>query len=166
MVALIYDNSLQYPAMETDLPAVTLMSSDVDQITSAIMFGTNIWANVVTIGIGIWLVWRQLGPIALAPILVVMICSTTSIWIGQSQGKYRGIWVQALQRRIGFTARALGSMKSIKMTGMVDTSAKLLQAERTRELAKARDLRWSMVLQNSIGSCSKFLANEYMAYRL
>jgi ATP-binding cassette, subfamily C (CFTR/MRP), member 1 len=159
-VAIIYDKSLQYPAVETDLPAVTLMSSDVDQVTSAIMFGANIWANVVTIGIGIWLVWRQLGPIALAPILVVMLCSATSIWIGRTQGIYRGIWMKALQRRIGFTARSLGSMKSIKMTGMVDTTAKILQAERTRELAKARDLRWSMVLQNSIGDWGTFLAYE------
>jgi ATP-binding cassette subfamily C (CFTR/MRP) protein 1 len=151
-VALIYDKSLQYPAVESDLPAVTLMSSDIDQIMGAILYSTNFGPNIAAIGIGIWLVWRQLGPVALAPILVVIISSATSIWIGRTQGRYRGIWVQALQRRVGFTARALGSMKSIKMAGMVDTSATILQAERKRELDKAKDLRWSMVWQNSIGN--------------
>jgi ATP-binding cassette subfamily C (CFTR/MRP) protein 1 len=150
-ISLIYNQSLRYPAKDSDLPAVTLMSSDVDQLSSAIMFGSNIWANLVTISIGIWLVWRQLGPIALAPILVAVVCSGGSVWIGKAQGRYRGIWIQALQRRIGFTSRNLGNMKGIKMTGMSECAAGLLQGERTRELEMQRDFRWSNVLQNSIG---------------
>ena len=150
-VALIYDKSLHYPAVESDLPAVTLMSTDIDQITEAVVYNANLWANLTETGIGVWLVWRQMGPIALAPILVVILCSVGSLWMGWLQGKARGVWVQAVQRRIGFTARALGSMKSVKLAGMADISAKLLQVEREREIDKAIKLRWCLVWQNAIG---------------
>jgi hypothetical protein len=150
-VALIYDKSLHYPAADGDLPAITLMSTDIDQVMAALVYMANAWANLAETAIGIWLVWRQMGPIALAPILVVILCSVGSIWLGWLQGKARGIWVQAVQRRIGFTARTLGSMKSVKLAGMADISAKLLQVERKRELDKAKDLRWNMVWQNAIG---------------
>jgi ATP-binding cassette subfamily C (CFTR/MRP) protein 1 len=154
-VALIYDKSLQYPAVEGELPAVTLMATDIDQIMEAITYSANLWANLTETGIGTWLVWRQMGPIALAPILVVVVCTSMSIWIGRLQGKYRGVWVQALQRRVGFTARTLGSMKSVKLAGMANISAKLLQKERKRELDKARNFRWTMVWNNTLGKSTQ-----------
>ena len=72
-IALIYDKSLEYPSVEGDLPAVTLMSTDIDQLTTAILFIADIWANLIETAIGIWLVWRQMGPIALAPLGVVLL---------------------------------------------------------------------------------------------
>jgi hypothetical protein len=69
--------------------------------------------------------------------------------------------VQALQRRVGLTARTLGSMKSVKLAGMVNISSKLLQDERERELDMARKLRHSMVLQNSIGMYPCTLVKHY-----
>jgi ATP-binding cassette subfamily C (CFTR/MRP) protein 1 len=161
IVALIYDKSLEYPSIEGDLPAVTLMSTDVDQTMLALRLGCDIWACVLETSIGIWLVWRQLGPIALAPILLVSICSVTNIYVGRLQGKAQGVWAQAVQRRVGFTARTLGSMKSVKLAGLSDTSAKLMQSERVRELAKGKDLRFKMALSNLVcKSYRSFLAEN------
>ena len=149
IIALIYLKSLQYPSTEGDLPAVTLMSTDIDQLTTAIMYAADFWACALETGIGAWLIWRQMGPIALAPILVVIFCSG---W--QYSGRPRtGVkdGVSGLRRRVGFTSRILGSMKSVKLSGLSETSAKQVQAERIRELDRAKELRGMIISQNSLG---------------
>jgi ATP-binding cassette, subfamily C (CFTR/MRP), member 1 len=51
---------------------------------------------------------------------------------------------------VAVASTALGSMKSIKLSGLVDTMSHLLQAERVRELRLARDFRWLTLAVNVI----------------
>lgn len=41
-------------------------------------------------------------------------------------------------------------MKSIKLSGLVDSMAELLQSERVRELTLAKDFRWLQVVSNTV----------------
>jgi hypothetical protein len=42
-------------------------------------------------------------------------------------------------------------MKSVKLSGLSETSAKQVQAERIRELDRAKELRGMIIWQNSLG---------------
>jgi ATP-binding cassette, subfamily C (CFTR/MRP), member 1 len=55
-----------------ELPALTLMSTDVDRVTMSLNLLNEMWARTIEIGLGIWLLWRQLGAVSIAPIVIVL----------------------------------------------------------------------------------------------
>jgi ATP-binding cassette subfamily C (CFTR/MRP) protein 1 len=151
VVSLIYDKALHHHSTADDLSAVTLMSADIDQMSNAIMYASEVWAIIAEVGIGTGLLWRQMGPVALAPVILTAITAGINTVLARSQGKRRGAWLEVMQRRIGLTSKVLGSMKSVKLGGMSETSAKLLQEARVLEVDKANTFRWLTVWQNTVG---------------
>jgi ATP-binding cassette subfamily C (CFTR/MRP) protein 1 len=150
-VSLIYDKALQHPLTGDGSPAVTLMSADVDQLSNAIMYASEVWAIFLEVGVGIGLLWRQMGPISIAPVLLTVITAGLNTILARLQGKKRGVWLEATQRRVGLTSTILGSMKSVKLGGMSQTSAELIQKARVLEVSKANSFRWLTVWQNTVG---------------
>jgi hypothetical protein len=151
VVSLIYNKALRYPSVADDLPAVTLMSADIDQMSNAVMYTSEVWAIIAELGIGIGLLWRQMGPVALAPVVLTAITASINTILARLQGKRRGVWLGAMQRRVGLTSNLLGSMKPVKLGGMSEIFAKRLQAERVLEVNKANSFRWLTVWQNAVG---------------
>ena len=73
LVSLIYARSLKLQAgVYDESAALTLMSTDVDRITMSAEGFLGIWARLIQVAIGIWLLERQLGWICAAPIVVVL----------------------------------------------------------------------------------------------
>jgi ATP-binding cassette subfamily C (CFTR/MRP) protein 1 len=70
--SLIYSRSLEINSKYNELTAVTLMSTDVDRVTVSLHLVNEIWARLIEIGLGVWLLWRQLGVVSLAPIFIVI----------------------------------------------------------------------------------------------
>jgi ATP-binding cassette, subfamily C (CFTR/MRP), member 1 len=149
-ISLIYDRVFHYPSIPDDLPAVTLISADVEQMSNALLYASEIWAILAEVGIGIGLLWRQIGPVSIAPVLLTAVAAGINTLLARMQGKSRRIWLQAMQRRIGLTSAVLSSMKSVKLAGMSDAIAELLQEERVNEIAKASSFRWLTVWQNTV----------------
>lgn len=81
LVSLVYARSLELQSgVHDELAAITLMSSDVDRITMSLAGVNEIWARVIEMAIGMWLLERQLGLVCFAPILVVIgACSDLSV---------------------------------------------------------------------------------------
>ncbi|KAF2434166.1 hypothetical protein EJ08DRAFT_730870 [Tothia fuscella] len=152
LISLIYDKAFLYPSMADDLPAVTLMSTDVDQMSNAMLYASEIWALLVELGVGIALLWRQIGLVALTPVVLTGLTAGINTLLAKAQGERRGVWLAAMQKRVGLTSRILGSMNSIKLSGMSKSTAKRLQAERVHELNMANSSRWFAVLQNTVAS--------------
>src|ERR1700753_1558323 len=57
-----------------ELEAVTLISTDVQRTNETLAGVIEMWSHTIEIVIGIWLLWRQLGVVSIAPIFVVFIC--------------------------------------------------------------------------------------------
>jgi ATP-binding cassette subfamily C (CFTR/MRP) protein 1 len=73
MVSLIYNKALELQAGAYDnTDAITLMSTDIDRIAGSMSTIQDLWARVIEIGIGIWLLEIQLGWVCVAPIIVVI----------------------------------------------------------------------------------------------
>jgi ATP-binding cassette subfamily C (CFTR/MRP) protein 1 len=73
MVTLIFARTLKMQAgFYDESAALTLMSTDLDRLTSSLQALNEIWARVIEISIGLWLLERQLGWVCVAPIFFVV----------------------------------------------------------------------------------------------
>ncbi|CRG87654.1 Cu2+-exporting ATPase [Talaromyces islandicus] len=75
-VALIYDYSMTLrEGQYNESAAITHMSTDVDMIARSLEQANELWARILEISIGIWLLERQLGAVCIAPVLVIIGCN-------------------------------------------------------------------------------------------
>lgn len=73
MVSLIYQRTLEVQAgIYDESKALTLMSTDIDRLIMSLTAVCEIWARVIEMAIGVWLLERQLGWVCVAPIIVVI----------------------------------------------------------------------------------------------
>jgi ATP-binding cassette subfamily C (CFTR/MRP) protein 1 len=151
-VAIIYQKSLQTSADYNEMKAMTLMSTDVDRIFMALPQITEVWANCVQVGIGIGLLWGQLGAVAIAPIIVSVVCFGMQTQVAKVLPGITKIWVQAVQRRVGLTTTTLQLMKSIKLAGLSESMIKLLQSERIREVNLGIGVQKYVCIMNIVGT--------------
>ncbi len=143
MVSLIYAKSLRLPAgLYDDSAALTLMSTDIDRLATSLDSLNEIWARVVEMSIGIWLLERQLGWVCVAPIFLVFVAVAASSHVAKLIGPRQAQWVKAIQKRVGITSSMLGSMKSVKMMGLSDNMFETLDGYRSRELNLSKRFRW------------------------
>ncbi|KAK2734190.1 hypothetical protein FQN57_001844 [Myotisia sp. PD_48] len=74
MVTLIYNRTLYLQGgMESESAALTLMSTDIDNIVDSLEPINEIWGSAIEIIIGIWLLQRQLGAICVVPIFLTLV---------------------------------------------------------------------------------------------
>ncbi|GKZ33773.1 hypothetical protein AbraIFM66950_003808 [Aspergillus brasiliensis] len=158
-VALIYDHTMVLPdGTRDESAAVTLMSTDIDMIARSLEQASEMWARLVEIAIGIWLLERQLAAVCVAPILVILICTSVQMYMATFMPARQKVWVGAIQRRVSIISTALKSMKSVKMLGLSEVLANSLQAQRERELDLSRDFRWLIVWLNVVSSLPQMCA--------
>ncbi|PYH31531.1 uncharacterized protein BO87DRAFT_418037 [Aspergillus neoniger CBS 115656] len=159
-VALVYDHTMDLPdGTRDESAAVTLMSTDIDMIARSLEQASELWARVVEIAIGIWLLERQLAAVCVAPILVILVCTSVQMYMATFMPARQKVWVGAIQRRVSIISSALKSMKSVKMLGLSQVLANTLQAQRERELDLSRDFRWLIVWLNVVASLPQMCAS-------
>lgn len=76
-MSLIYNRTLNLSLIAvTGSAPLTLMSTDVERITSGLVYLHEAWANLIQIGVTMFLLKRQLGAGCAAPIMVAISSST------------------------------------------------------------------------------------------
>lgn len=72
-IALIYDHSMTLRDGQYDeSKVITHMSTDVDMVARSLEQINELWARLLEVAIGIWLLERQLGAVCVAPVLVIL----------------------------------------------------------------------------------------------
>ncbi|KAH7310266.1 ABC transporter [Rhexocercosporidium sp. MPI-PUGE-AT-0058] len=151
LIGMIYRKIITLKAANVnDSAAMTLMGTDVEQIAENLhLIITDLWANLLQIGIAIWLLERQLGAVCIAPVILAIVSTLiTSKFSSYVSGRQK-VWLEAIQHRVNFTSEVLGSMKSVKMLGLMEKLGSIVQAMRVGELElskKFRRLSSSLVL--------------------
>ncbi|OKL58187.1 hypothetical protein UA08_06868 [Talaromyces atroroseus] len=159
-VALIYGHSMTLRDGQYDESAViTHMSTDVDMIARSLEQLNELWARVLEIAIGIWLLERQMGAICVAPVLVVLFCTSLQTYMATFMPARQKLWMGAIERRIGVISMTLKSMRSVKMLGLSDSLGTMLQDRRRRELDLSRQFRWLIVWLNVVASLPQMCAS-------
>ncbi|CZT49492.1 related to multidrug resistance-associated protein [Rhynchosporium secalis] len=151
VIGMIYRKITTLKSANTnDSAAMTLMGTDVEQIAENMhLILTDLWANLLQIGIAIWLLERQLGAVCIAPVIVAVVSTLITSNLSNLVSSRQKVWLEAIQSRVNFTSEVLGSMKSVKMLGLSEKLGSTLQAMRYGELElskKFRRLSSSLVL--------------------
>ncbi len=156
-VSMLYHKAtrLNLSAVEPS-SALTLMSADIERITQGMQTGHEIWANVIEIGVAIFLLERQLGAACAVPIGVALVSLGGSIAATSFVMQRQALWLEAIEKRIAATAAMLNSMKGVKMCGLTDVLRQDLQRLRVEELDISKKFRklliWTMALCTSFAS--------------
>jgi hypothetical protein len=149
---------------------VTLMSADIERISSGLRYIHDAWACVAEIPIALYLLWKQLGVASIAPIGVAigtqiplspcslhsftkvsLVCMVGAMAISALAGSRQKLWLEAIEKRVDATAKVLGSMKGIKMTGLTDKLSRILQSMRDEEIKKSEKFRELLILVVGLG---------------
>ncbi|KAH8589323.1 P-loop containing nucleoside triphosphate hydrolase protein [Bisporella sp. PMI_857] len=143
LVTAIYQKTTEISITALDnSAAVTLMSTDVERIVVGFKQVHEFWANFIQVGLATWLLQRELGVACVAPIGIAILAAAAALGASGPAAKRQGIWMKALQKRVGITSTMLSSMKGVKMAGLTDKLASIIQTLRLDEITSASRFRW------------------------
>ncbi|KAJ4396574.1 hypothetical protein N0V93_000795 [Gnomoniopsis smithogilvyi] len=93
LVALIFDKAIALDASTAkDSAAVTLMSTDIDGIASALQKIHDIWASFIELGLAIFLLERQIGSACFLILIPAMVSSFATGRVARGMGPARMEW--------------------------------------------------------------------------
>ncbi|KAF5614045.1 Canalicular multispecific organic anion transporter 2 [Fusarium tjaetaba] len=149
LVSLIFKKTLKLKTSSIkDSAPVTLMTADVETIVAAGASVHDMWANMLELPVGIYLLYRQVDQ---ANDQVTTIVSGI---ISPAMEPATVKWNEAVQKRVGETSNMLNQMKGIKMMGLTDFFLKMVQGFRVRELKVSARFRWLLVYFNALAMIS------------
>ncbi|KAK0112722.1 hypothetical protein ONS95_014458 [Cadophora gregata] len=159
MISLLYNKTLQLQESSSTQSAVlTHMSTDLDNAIEFLEKINNIWACVLEIVIGTWLLERQIGAAFVVPLIVALACVVGQGKVAMSIGKYQQQWNEAIQQRVKNTSSMLGAINEIKRTGLGSKISTNIQKEREQELKISRPFFWGIVWLNGLSDFPKVWA--------
>ncbi|KAI1421564.1 putative ABC multidrug transporter [Xylaria sp. FL1777] len=124
-----------------DNAAVTLMSTDIEQINLGFLSLHEIWASLIQAALASWLLYDQLGAAFAAPLATVTVCFVGLGILLKFTGASQRSWMAANQKRVGLTATVIASMKNLKISGLSNTAGDYVQTLRIEELAAGARFR-------------------------
>ena len=69
----LYDKTGELHASQAgNVDSVTLMSTDTERITNGMRFVHETWATAVEATLAVFLLWRQVGVVAVAPVIIAL----------------------------------------------------------------------------------------------
>ncbi|OAA63457.1 ABC transporter, transmembrane domain, type 1 [Niveomyces insectorum RCEF 264] len=109
-----------------------------------------LWASPIEAAVAVFLLYRQLGLAALAPIVVAILVTNGMLQLARFFGTAKKKWMRGIQTRVDVTASVLASMKEVKMLGLSDVVATMIQNLRVTELDLSKQYRRLMTIQTFI----------------
>ncbi|KGO45062.1 ABC transporter, integral membrane type 1 [Penicillium expansum] len=136
-----------------DSTALTLMSVDVERISSGLQYVHEVWASPIDIGLALWLLERQLGLAVVAFASIFIVCTLLRLGVATTMGERQQRWLQAIQNRLQSTSEMLKNMKEVRLGGLQELMAEKLRGLREKEVSQSTD-----PIQASVDSdCHLFL---------
>ncbi|GKT51184.1 ABC transporter fum19 [Colletotrichum spaethianum] len=145
--AVIYKKTTEASLAGTgDAAAVTLMSTDTERIIRGFYSLHEIWANLIEIALGCWLLERQLGAAFVAPIVVILVCTGITGAVAKFTGERQSRWMAQIQKRVGLTANVISNMKYLRISGITGPVAEFVQRMRVEEMRIGNQFRWLIIV--------------------
>ncbi|KAK0390693.1 hypothetical protein NLU13_0196 [Sarocladium strictum] len=150
VVGLISHTSLcQRSNIHNDGRAVTLISTDAQNIGDSASRFHEFWAQIVEVIVGMTMLGREVGWVAPVPLVIIFLCSRMSRYLALNLRSRQKAWTDATQKRIAVTTSMLSSVKGMKMMGFTEETESLIDQLRIEELKMAKRVRWMMVAYNA-----------------
>ncbi|EXF80647.1 ABC transporter [Colletotrichum fioriniae PJ7] len=142
--ALVYRKALRLDLTSPNVSpsgALTLVGTDSETISQGITQLHEVWSGLLEIGIGIFLIYRQLGAACAMPVALVFVVLLATAFIAVPTGKASAEWIKASQDRVSTTSKTLGNIKWLKISGLNDVAFSVIQRLRTVELEVSKRFR-------------------------
>ncbi|KAI6782626.1 Multidrug resistance-associated protein 1 [Emericellopsis cladophorae] len=148
--------------------ALTLMSADIERIDMGWRTAHDLWANLVEIGIAIYLLERQLGIACLIPVATALVSIVGSIIAVSFVMARQAMWLEAIGKRIAVTSQMLGAMKGVKMCGLTSVLEARISSMRDDELHISGKFRRLLIWNMGLAYLAPILAPifTFTAYSL
>ncbi|KAI8311183.1 ABC transporter [Colletotrichum sp. SAR11_59] len=135
LVSLIFKKTLDLDASAIkDSAPVTLMSVDIENIAVSLTFIHDIWPAVIELPVGIYLLYRQVGPPCFLLLIPGLLCTAVTTKLSARMAPARVAWNEGVQKRISITSSLLDQIKGVKMMGLADHFSSIVQKFRITEL--------------------------------
>ncbi|TLD19247.1 hypothetical protein PspLS_09793 [Pyricularia sp. CBS 133598] len=160
MVPLIYQKSLQLDSTTSTVApsaALTLMSTDIETIANGIVQLHETWGSLVEIALSMYLIWRQLGAACAMPIALSIAVMVGTGFLAVPTGKHQASWIQASQNRVEATSKTLGSIKSLRISGLNDMAFSVIAKLRSKELLISKQFRVLLGTSLMLAICTPVL---------
>ncbi|BAE60793.1 unnamed protein product [Aspergillus oryzae RIB40] len=123
--------------------AISLVDADIDSVAEFVRRTVcDTWANALQLGLATWLLSAQIGATCTVPIIFA---------IGGSVSRHQKSWLEATQKRVDFTTKVLGSIKAIKMLGLIEGMVYMIEVLRTEELKISKKFQRIQAARVSLG---------------
>ncbi|EKV04366.1 ABC transporter, putative [Penicillium digitatum PHI26] len=129
-----------------DSAALTLMSVDVERISSGLQYVHEVWASPIDIGLALWLLERQLGLAVVAFASIFILCTLLGLGVATTMGERQQRWLQAIQNRVQSTSEMLKNMKEIRLGGLQELMAEKLRVLRAKEVSQSTPFKRALTL--------------------
>ncbi|QRV93384.1 ABC transporter [Ceratobasidium sp. AG-Ba] len=120
LVGVIYNKSLRLSAHESRTigagTASTYMSVDLERISEGIEYFHEIWASILSIGLGLVLLYSQAKWAAFMPLAVIVVTLSVASLAGSGLGKSQTAWLASTDRRIKLISSIISNLMPIKMS--------------------------------------------------
>ncbi|UKZ70396.1 uncharacterized protein TrAtP1_011377 [Trichoderma atroviride] len=170
LIGLIYRKILRLSTSDlNESSALALMGNDIETLAErANALLIEAYANSLTVGIAVYMLYAQLGPVCVAPIVMAIISIVLCWFIGRVLVKRQTVYQKATQDRINFTSEVLGSIKAVKMLGYTERFTDLLEDKRDQDLNVGKHYREMIVWANTVGNANVSLtqAATFGAYAI
>ncbi|KAG8744004.1 hypothetical protein FRC10_010983 [Ceratobasidium sp. 414] len=162
LVGTIYNKSLRLAAHESRTigsgTASTYMSVDVERISEGIEFFHEIWASILSIGLGLVLLYSQANWAAFMPLAVIVLTLLAASLAGSAMGKRQATWLAATDRRIKLISSVVSNLMPIKMSAYEKKLEEKVARYREEEMKGAASfftfLTIAVAISNTAGSLS------------
>ncbi|KAF5020338.1 hypothetical protein F66182_7644 [Fusarium sp. NRRL 66182] len=130
----------------SDAAVLTVMSTDVERIIQGFHGLHDFWANMIEIGLGCFLLERELGLAFISPIVVILLCVVGTSIIAWLIGERQTRWMARIESRVGLTASIISNIKCLRISGITAPVRDLVQRMREEELSIGNQFRWLLIL--------------------
>jgi ATP-binding cassette subfamily C (CFTR/MRP) protein 1 len=159
LVSAVYAKTTKLPSLAgDDAAAITLMSTDIERVTMGMEKIHDVWADLVQVSLGCWLLQRKLGSAFLAPVIVVLCCGLLMVWLGRASAKTQASWMGKIQSRVGMTSKVIMHIKQVKISGIAQTIEEIVQDLRVNELRIGNKYRIVLVLTSTVSFAPQSLS--------
>ncbi|KAF9693105.1 hypothetical protein EKO04_008679 [Ascochyta lentis] len=159
LVSALYEKTTESQILAgDDAAAVTLMSTDIERVRTGLANLHDLWASILEASLGCWLLQRKLGFAFLSPVIVILCCGLSMVWIGRAAVKTQASWMGKIQMRVGITSKVITNVKQSKISGISESVEKLIQALRIEELSVGNKFRVVMVITTTVAFAPQALS--------
>lgn len=142
LVSAVYDKTTESQILAgDDAAAITLMSTDIERVMGGMEYMHDMWANVLEVGLGCWLLQRKLGFAFMSPVTVITVCGLAMVWISSAAAKSQAAWMARIQLRVGMTSKVITHIRQVKISGITEPVQSFIEALRMDELSVGNQFR-------------------------